>query len=352
VDPVAIERARLLTVVDPTRSASVVPATVHQVDGAALVVIVRVNVDVDWHGLDLDVFGFGVSASGRITTRGRKHQAEQAQSTNQACHTGWGSKNHTSRLAGGNGSCTRLRMGTSNRIAHQISLALRDLVAVRDEARLRVHLLSLEGREKLAELEAEITSFERQLSASGDWVAEHVVAGARQLTQALVDLLDGSRKQATTRVRDVMQRDVATCHPWDSLNRAAQLMWEADCGAIPIIDEQDKLVGMLTDRDVCMAAYTRGLPLAELGVQTAMSEHPFSCSPEDPLTALLSLMTTQQIRRVPVVSEGGRLVGIVSLADVARLAQAPSAESSEARSWVPGVLAGISEPKSNNHRPS
>lgn len=243
-------------------------------------------------------------------------------------------------------------MGTSNRIAQQISLALRDLVAVRDEARLRVHLLSLEGRDKLTELEAEIARFERQLSASGDWVAEQVVSGARDLTQALVDLLDGARNQTTTRVRDVMQRDVATCHPWDTLNRAAQLMWETDCGAVPVVDEQGKLTGMLTDRDVCMAAYTRGLPLAELSAQSAMSEHPFSCSPEEPLTALLSLMTTQQIRRVPVVSDGGRLVGIVSLADVALLAQAPSAESGEARSWVPGVLAGISEPASNNHRPS
>ena len=243
-------------------------------------------------------------------------------------------------------------MGTSNRIAQQISLALRDLVAVRDEARLRMHLLSLEGRQRLSELEVEVAGFESQLSARGDWVAEHVVAGARELSQGLVDLLDTSRKPGTTRVRDVMQRDVATCHSWDTLNRAAQLMWEADCGAVPVVDEQGKLAGMLTDRDVCMAAYTRGLALSELSVQNAMSEHPFSCTPEQPLTALLGLMTTHQVRRVPVVSEGGRLVGIVSLADVARLAQAPSAESVEARSWVPGVLASISEPTSNNHRPS
>jgi CBS domain-containing protein len=242
-------------------------------------------------------------------------------------------------------------MGTSSLIAQQISLALRDLVAVRDEARLRMHLLSLEGRERLKALEAEIASFERELTARGDWVAEQVVAGARELTQSLVELLDGSRKPGTTKVRDIMQRDVATCHPWDTLNRAAQLMWEADCGAIPVIDEQGKLVGMLTDRDVCMAAYTRGLTLAELSVQSAMSEHPFSCTPEEPLTTLLSLMTTRQVRRVPVVSESGRLVGIVSLADVARLAQAPSAESGEARSWVPGVLASISEPAPVNHRP-
>ena len=243
-------------------------------------------------------------------------------------------------------------MGTSNRIAQQISLALRDLVAVRDEARLRMHLLSLDGRQRLSELETEITGFESKLSARGDWVAEHVVAGARELTQGLVELLDTSRRPGTTRVRDVMQRDVATCHSWDTLNRAAQLMWEADCGAIPVVDERGRLAGMLTDRDVCMAAYTRGLTLSELSVQSAMSQHPFSCTPEEPLTALLNLMTTHQVRRVPVVSEDRRLVGIVSLADVARLAQAPNEESVEARSWVPGVLAGISQPTPGNHRPA
>jgi CBS domain-containing protein len=242
-------------------------------------------------------------------------------------------------------------MGTSNYLAQQISVALRDLVAVRDEARLRMHLLSMEGRDRLSALEGEITRFERELSARGDWVAEHVVTMARQLTQALVDLSSGSHQPAApTLVRDVMQKDVATCHPWDSLNRAAQLMWEVDCGAIPVIDLQGSLIGIVTDRDVCMAAYTRGLPLTELEVRSAMFEGPRSCRPEQSLADCLALMTTEKIRRVPVVSDGGRLVGIVSLADVARLTQAPTLESSEARSWIPGVMAGISQPGDNHQR--
>jgi CBS domain-containing protein len=241
-------------------------------------------------------------------------------------------------------------MGTSNYLAQQISAALGELVAVRDEARLRMHLLSMEGRERLSALESEISRFERELSARGDWVAEQVVTMARQLTQALVDLSSGSHKPgAPTLVRDVMQKDVATCHPWDSLNRAAQLMWELDCGAIPVTDLQGNLVGIVTDRDACMAAYTRGLPLTELEVRSAMFEGPRSCTPEQSLADCLALMTTEKIRRVPVVGIGGQLVGIVSLADVARLAQAPSVESNEARSWMPGVMAGISEPGGNHH---
>ena len=242
-------------------------------------------------------------------------------------------------------------MGTSNHLAQQISVALRDLVAVRDEARLRMHLLSMDGRDRLSALEGEISRFERDLSARGDWVAEQVVTMARQLTQSLVDLSSVAHKPATpTLVRDVMQKDVASCHPWDSLNRAAQLMWEIDCGAIPVVDLRGNLIGMITDRDVCMAAYTRGLPISELEVRSAMFEGPRSCTPDQTLAACLDLMTTEQIRRVPVVTEDGHLVGIVSLADVARLAQAPSVQSSEARSWVPGVLAGISQPAGSHHR--
>jgi CBS domain-containing protein len=241
-------------------------------------------------------------------------------------------------------------MGTKSRITQQVYQALHDLALARDEARLHAHLLSLDGSRQLSELEAEISRFEQQLMLRADWVAEHVVAAARSLTQALADLLESSRKQGTTKVADVMQSDVATCHPWDNLNRAAQLMWEADCGAVPVVDHQGKLSGMVTDRDVCMAAYTRGLPLTELGVQVAMSEHPVSCTPEDSLTTLLSLMTTERIRRVPVISDGGRLVGIVSLADVARLAQASSGESREARARVPSVLARISERASGDGR--
>lgn len=242
-------------------------------------------------------------------------------------------------------------MGTSNHLAQQISVALRDLVAVRDEARLRMHLLSMDGKDRLTALESEISRFERELSARGDWVAEQVVGVARQLTQALVDISSTSHKPPTpTLVRDVMHKDVASCHPWDSLNRAAQLMWEIDCGAVPVVDLRGHLIGMITDRDVCMAAYTRGLPISELEVRSAMFEGPRSCSPEQTLAACLDVMTTEQIRRVPVVAEDGRLVGIVSLADVARLAQAPSVQSAEARSWVPGVLAGISQPGGNHHR--
>ena len=73
------------------------------------------------------------------------------------------------------------------------------------------------------------------------------------------------------KVMDAMTRSVAACNEEDTLNRAAQLMWEGDCGCIPVLDAGGDVRGILTDRDVCMAAYTQGLPLQQIPVRRAMS---------------------------------------------------------------------------------
>jgi CBS domain-containing protein len=235
-------------------------------------------------------------------------------------------------------------MATTTQLTAEINQVLRDLVSARDEARLRAHLLGMEARQRLADIEQEIEAFERRLSARGEWVAEHVIATARGLTRAISDLMAPRSDQEPARVRDVMTHQVVSCRESDSLNRAAQAMWEADCGALPVVDEQNRVVGMITDRDICMAAYTRGLPLAELSVSGAMSTRPVTCRPTDTLPAVMQRMAERQIRRIPVVEDDATLVGIVSLADLALLAQAPSSQSHEARSRLSGVLAGISEP--------
>ena len=82
------------------------------------------------------------------------------------------------------------------------------------------------------------------------------------------------------KVQDAMTRNVTACHENDSLNYAAQLMWECDCGAIPVLDGNDVVCGMITDRDVAMAAYTQGLALQEIPVRTAMSTVVHSCAEE------------------------------------------------------------------------
>jgi CBS domain-containing protein len=124
------------------------------------------------------------------------------------------------------------------------------------------------------------------------------------------------------RVEHLMSKNVAPCSAEDSLNEVARIMWERDCGAVPVIAPVDgRVVAMITDRDICMAAYTTGLPLCELRVHQAMSPSLHSCKPGDPVSDVEGIMRRNQVRRLPVVDEAGNLAGILSLADLARAAQ-------------------------------
>jgi CBS-domain-containing membrane protein len=98
-------------------------------------------------------------------------------------------------------------------------------------------------------------------------------------------------------------------------------MWEGDCGAVPVVHGEGHLVGMITDRDICMAAYTRGLALWQIPVSEAMSKEVHSVRTKDQLERAEAVMRGARIRRVPVLDGEGRLVGILSMNDLARHAQ-------------------------------
>ncbi len=122
-------------------------------------------------------------------------------------------------------------------------------------------------------------------------------------------------------VGQLMTQNVRACHAEDTLNIAAQIMWENDCGCVPVVDAERRVVGMLTDRDICMAAYTQGGALRALRVSSAMAKKVHACKTEDALSAAEELMQARQIRRLPVVDADGHLVGIISLNDIAREAE-------------------------------
>ena len=125
------------------------------------------------------------------------------------------------------------------------------------------------------------------------------------------------------KVGQIMNRNVKACHPQDSLNKAAQIMWEERCGAVPVVDENSRPTGFLTDRDICMAAYTRGEPLAALKVEQAMARKVVSCKADDDLSAAAQLMRLSRTRRLPVIATDGTLVGLLSLDDLACEAARP-----------------------------
>lgn len=118
-------------------------------------------------------------------------------------------------------------------------------------------------------------------------------------------------------VEKLMIRDVKSCGPQDHLNTAAQIMWDYACGCVPVLDENQRVVGMLTDRDVCMAAYTQGKPLHDIQVSTAMSHSVFFCSPSDDIVRAQKLLRENRIHRLPVIDAEGKLVGVLSLDDLA-----------------------------------
>lgn len=117
-------------------------------------------------------------------------------------------------------------------------------------------------------------------------------------------------------VRRMMVHDVKTCRAHDSLNVAAQIMWECACGCVPVVDEQRRPVGFLTDRDICMAAYTQGVPLQALRVESAMARNIISCCPNDEIADAASIMRKTGVSRLPVVDKDGSLIGLLSLDDL------------------------------------
>jgi len=109
------------------------------------------------------------------------------------------------------------------------------------------------------------------------------------------------------------------------------------------VDGGGALLGMLTDRDICMASFTQNRPLSAIQVESAMSRVMYTCSPMDTILRAMDIMSIRQVRRVPVVNESGRLAGIVALADIARYVQ--SLPGKDVGAYVPlgMTLTAISE---------
>jgi CBS domain-containing protein len=149
-------------------------------------------------------------------------------------------------------------------------------------------------------------------------------------------------------VEDLMTSEVGSCRPFDTLDRGARIMWERDCGAVPVLDQDGRVVAMLTDRDICMAALTQGRPLSEMRVSSAMSRSLWTCRREDEVKDAEKLMRSHQVRRLPVVDADGKLVGVLSISDLARSAVAArkrtAKEKPVAAADVGKTLGAISAP--------
>ena len=118
-------------------------------------------------------------------------------------------------------------------------------------------------------------------------------------------------------LKEVMTKDPKTCAPTDTVQQAAQLMKSEDVGPIPIVGTDGKLEGIITDRDIVLKVVAEGRDSKTTKLSDVMSTDLITCTADGDIEETLDLMEDNQVRRIPVVDASGRLVGIISQADVA-----------------------------------
>lgn len=142
------------------------------------------------------------------------------------------------------------------------------------------------------------------------------------------------------KVRDIMTTDVSSCLQESNVADVAKTMWDRDCGILPIVTSEGRVIGMITDRDICIAVATKGRTADRISVREVSASHVYSCLPDDDVSAALETMKARKVRRLPVVDEQGHLRGIVSMNDILLHA---SGKGGVALGAIVGALKGICE---------
>lgn len=126
------------------------------------------------------------------------------------------------------------------------------------------------------------------------------------------------------KVRDLMTSDVMTCRPETNLAEVVREMWDKDYGVLPVVNDEGRVTGVITDRDICIAVATKGGTADHIAVREVAQAHAYTCLPDDDVAAALKTMKAHKVRRLPVVTPDGHLRGILSLNDVVTHAGAAS----------------------------
>lgn len=118
------------------------------------------------------------------------------------------------------------------------------------------------------------------------------------------------------RVEDVMTRGVKSCSPETNLAEAGSLMWQNDCGVLPVVSEAGKVIGLITDRDIAIAVSTKGRLASDIRVDEVISGKVHAATVNDDLKSALETMRRAKVRRLPVLNQEGILQGILSMNDI------------------------------------
>ncbi|EKD41580.1 MAG: CBS protein [uncultured bacterium] len=123
------------------------------------------------------------------------------------------------------------------------------------------------------------------------------------------------------KIQNIMTRPVGFCQSDTNLAAVATMMCDKDCGIIPLVDSKQKLVSVITDRDICLAVASKHKKAEDMTAGEVKSGPVFTCKPDDDVKKALGIMREKKVRRLPVVDPKGKLVGIVSLNDFALVAE-------------------------------
>jgi CBS domain-containing protein len=222
---------------------------------------------------------------------------------------------------------------------------LDELKRLRDEISQDLRRATLELRNEWKDLERRLpdpsTAAEQLRGATAD-MAERLVDELRKFRARL----QGSATDASS-VSELMSRPVVTCAASDALARAVTTMWERDVGFLPVVDQDQRIQGTVTDRDSAVAACTRGLRYDEISVDSVMSRDVVTCPPSTSPAQVLALMKQHQIRRIPVV-EDRRVVGIITINDLVRFCAGAGDKGGITARELVDALAAIARPRQSN----
>jgi len=125
-------------------------------------------------------------------------------------------------------------------------------------------------------------------------------------------------------VKAIAAFDVKSCGPDTDLATAAKIMWDCDCGIVPVVNEERKLIGVVTDRDICIAAATRAARPSDIRVNDVMAREVATCGIDDDVQVALRTMKDARVRRLPVVDAQEHLAGVISMNDLVMRAECRS----------------------------
>ncbi len=146
------------------------------------------------------------------------------------------------------------------------------------------------------------------------------------------------------RIAELMTDSVISCSMHEMSHAAARQMWEQDIGCLPVTDDEGRVAGVVTDRDIAMAAYTQGKAPQEIPVSDIMTKGVVTCRPSDTVDTADRMMAERQVRRIPIVDDQNRPIGFLSMNDITRGAATGRTDGVDAREVVRS-LSAIGQPR-------